>query len=302
MMSEDLAKKKRGLGRGLSALFEDDEGVYPQTDPAGNVPGAQRKNIAVDCIMPDMRQPRRHFTDSAIDELAESLKRHGVLQPLLVRPISGDHEHFRLVAGERRWRAAQKAGLHEVPVVIRAMDDSEALQIALIENLQRADLNPVEEAMGYKQLIERYNHRQEDVAAMVSKSRSHIANMLRLLHLPKSIRDMVVEGSISSGHARALLTAKNPEALAEQIIREGLSVRDTERLAANTKTAGSLSSKSGSHKETKSVDTVALEREVSDKLGMEVKVILKGNKHSGDLKVRFTDLDQLDKLLYRLTA
>lgn len=307
-MSEDTeikakkseAKKRgpqRGLGRGLNALFEDEEGVYPQADPDGHTPGAQRIVIGLDQLEPGSYQPRRLFTDESIGELAESIAAHGVLQPLIVRPKNGFKGMYEIIAGERRWRASQKAQLHEVPVIIKELTDQQALEIALIENLQRENLNPVEEAQGYKRLIEEFGHTQEKAAAVLGKSRSHVANMVRLLTLPRGVIDLMREGKLSAGHARALVTAENPEELAKFIVTQGLSVREIEKIAAQK---SGRAAKGRSAKPAKDVDTLALEEEIGNVLGMKVSIDVNGSG-GGALKIAFKTLDQLDEILHRLS-
>ncbi len=303
-MTEDIKadlkadNKKRGLGRGLNALFEDEEDVYPQADKDGHTPGAARVMAGIDQLEPGAYQPRRQFTAESIDELAESIAIHGVLQPLIVRAKPGFDGMYEIMAGERRWRAAQKAQLHEVPVIVKDIDDEKALEIGLIENLQREDLNPVEEAQGYKQLMEEFGHTQEKAAAVLGKSRSHVANMVRLLNLPIRVVDMMRDGKLSAGHARTLITADNPEALANLIVSKGLSVREAERMAAEKNGRAPATKKKA--KPQKDVDTLALEEEITNALGMDVSIDVKG-EGKGTLKVSFATLDQLDEVLHRLS-
>lgn len=306
-ISKDQAVKKRGLGRGLGALFEDEEGVYPQPDPAGQTPGATRRMAGIDQLEPGPWQPRQYIAHEQLNELAESIAVHGVLQPILVKQKDGFDNRFQIVAGERRWRAAQKAQLHEVPIIIKQMDDAQALEIALIENLQRADLNALEEAQGYKRLMDEFGHSQEKLAAGLGKSRSHVANMIRLLGLPVSVQNLIRQGKLSAGHARALITAQNPEELAQHVVAQGLSVRETEKLAASA--AGRLAPKGkgkggGDGAAKKDVDTLALEKEITNMLGMKTLVDMAGDGKGGRtgwLKIEFKDLDQLDDLLKRLS-
>lgn len=305
MEDDILNPKNRGLGRGLNALFEDEEGEYPQVDPEGHTPGSQRKILGIEQIEPHPDQPRQIFDEEALEDLTKSIKEHGVLQPILVRPSKISPEIYEIVAGERRWRASQRAQLHEVPVVIREMDDAQALQIALIENLQRHDLNPIEEAKGYQRLIDDFTYKPEDVGETIGKSRSHVTNMVRLLQLPNSVQVMVMQGDLSAGHARALLKAPNPTLLAQEVISKGLSVRQTEKLAAESegreiksRAPASPGSKAGGQE--KDADTLALEREMSNLLGMHVLLNMKNDKE-GNLSVHFSDLDQLDDLLQRLS-
>ncbi len=303
-MTDDKTKgksdtKKRGLGRGLNALFEDEEAVYAQPGEAGQTPGVKRMTMGVGQMEPGSYQPRRKFTAESIAELAESIAVHGVLQPIIVRPKPGFAGMFEIVAGERRWRAAQQAQLHEVPVIIKELADEQALEIALIENLQREDLNPIEEAQGYKQLMEEFGHTQEQTAKALGKSRSHVANTIRLMTLPSKVIDMLREGRLSAGHARTLITAADPEALAKVIIEQGLNVRDAEKLAADKNGRAAAKKKTG-----KDVDTLALEKEVSGALGMKVTIDVKKDAkgvRGGALKIEYKSLDQLDEILHRLS-
>ncbi len=294
--------KKRGLGRGLEALFEDEEGEYPQVDAEGNIPGASRKILGVEKLFPNKDQPRTYFSPAAINELAESIKKYGLLQPILVRPDKVLEGQYEIVAGERRWRAAQKAQLHEVPVVIRELNDEETLQIALVENLQRRDLNAIEEARGYQRLADDFGHIHDEIGEAVGRSRSHIANIIRLLQLPENVQQMLIEDKISAGHARALLKADKPEALVHEVVKNKLSVRDTEKLVANDqgrKIDARPTSGAPKNKISKDADTIALEKEVSDKLGMNVTVDMK-DVHQGKMTIQFKHLDQLDDILQRL--
>ena len=303
-MSDDEEKKpsSRGLGRGLNALFEDEEGIYPQADMEGQTPGRKREMVGIGQLQPGKLQPRHVFDEEKIAELADSIKQHGVLQPLLVRRDPHLDDHYEIIGGERRWRAAQKAQLHEVPVLILELDDTQALEIALIENLQREDLNPIDEALGYQKLMEDYGHTQEKLAEAMGKSRSHVANMVRLLKLPASVQEMVADNGLSMGHARALITAKDPASVAKAVLAKGLSVRETEALAADMsdkpKKAGGK--KAASKKTGKDADTLALEAEVSNALGMNVTIDSKNGKE-GSLEIKFKSLDQLDELLHRLS-
>lgn len=297
--------KPRGLGRGLNALFEDEEGVYPQIDSEGHTPGRKRQMLGIEQLHPGKFQPRKHFDLSAIEELAKSISAHGVLQPLLVRADPVAPGMYEIIAGERRWRASQKAQLHEVPVIILELGDSDSLEVALIENLQREDLDPIEEANGYQSLLEKYGHTQDQLAKAVGKSRSHIANMIRLLALPESIQEQVSSKQLSMGHARALITAEHPVSLAQEIIEKGLSVRQAEKLAAETSgRAQKTRTRKGSPANSnivieKDQDTLALEHDMSNVLGMKV-VIDTADGRSGILKIEFKSLDQLDELLQRL--
>lgn len=303
--------KKRGLGRGLDALFQDarkeEEAFEPKIKRADEMvaavqaqqsnAGAAPRKLPVEKLTPGSYQPRRHFDDAALDQLSESIAVHGVLQPLLVRPLSSSM--FEIIAGERRWRAAQKAQVHEVPVVIQELSDQEALEIALIENLQREDLTAVEEAEGYQRLVDEFGHTQDALARQLGKSRSHVANTLRLLKLPASVRKHIQSGSLSAGHARALIGAKNPEELAALVVRRGLNVRQTESLVQKA-TEGKLKPKKLKGFVQKDVDVLALEELTSSKLGLKVTIDSKGA--SGKLSIEYKTLDQLDDLLSRLTT
>ncbi len=310
-----VEQKKRGLGRGLDALFQDarkeEEAFQPKMKRAdemvaavqqiqaqqANAPAGAQRKLAVDKMTPGKFQPRRHFDDAALDQLADSIGVHGVLQPILVRPLSATM--FEIIAGERRWRAAQKAQLHEVPVVVQELTDKQALEIALIENLQREDLSAVEEAEGYQRLMDEFGHTQDALATQLGKSRSHVANTMRLLKLPQSVRSMIQNGSLSAGHARALIGAKNPEELADLIQRRGLNVRQIEALVQKS-TDGKLkaNNKKAQRFIQKDVDVLALERLTSDKLGLNVTIDSVGP--AGRLTIEYKTLDQLDDLLARL--
>jgi ParB family chromosome partitioning protein len=290
-----MAEKKRvsGLGRGLSALLE--EAAVPID---ANAPGVARLSIAD--ITANPRQPRRQFVTEAMDELIASVRAHGVLQPILVRPVDGGR--FEIIAGERRWRAAQAAGLHEIPAVVRALDDRTAFEIALIENIQRSDLNAIEEARGYRRLIDDFGHTQQVLAGIVGKSRSPVTNLLRLLELPESVQSMVEDGRLAMGHARALASAADPEALAKRAVAEGLSVRAVEELAAgrsNPQPRHGLVQTSGSTSGNDS-NVDALEIQLAESLGMPVALAVAAGGASGSLTVRFASLDQLDWLCAKL--
>lgn len=315
---KDTYKKpdpKKRLGRGLNALFEDDKEPFGGGDDAtATAQGGDQQSraatgkavqtLGLDQLEPGAFQPRRHMDQDHIKELAESIAVHGILQPIIVRPKAGFDKQYEIIAGERRWRAAQYAQLHEVPVLVRSLSDIEALEFGLIENLQREDLNALEEALGYRQLIDEFGHTQEKVAAALGKSRSHIANMMRLLLLPVSVQDMVRDHQLSAGHARALITAEQPEKLAKLVVKDNLSVRETERLVSGqsgkSKNAGKSSGKPSSHYE-KDVDTIALEKELTDKIGMKVTIDMKpSGTGAGAIKIDFKNLDQLDDILGRL--
>jgi ParB family transcriptional regulator, chromosome partitioning protein len=290
-----MAEKKRvsGLGRGLSALLEE-----AATPPDANAPGVAR--LAVADIVANPLQPRRTFSAEAMAELIASVRAHGVLQPILVRPIDGGR--FEIVAGERRWRAAQAAGLHEMPAVVRALDDRTAFEIALIENIQRSDLNAIEEARGYRRLIEDFSHTQQALAAIVGKSRSHVTNLLRLLDLPESVQAMVEDGRLAMGHARALAAAPDAEALAKRAVAEGLSVRAVEALAAGGARPRPRHGLGpvGGPAPASDANVDALEVQLAESLGMPVALAVTTGGDSGSLTIRFASLDQLDWLCARL--
>ncbi|QQR68494.1 MAG: ParB/RepB/Spo0J family partition protein [Alphaproteobacteria bacterium] len=282
------------LGRGLSALFGEEGAAAPAT--AGRAGSPIQVNLTR--LKPSHVQPRHHFDEKALGELADSIRERGILQPLLVRPAPGAVGHYEILAGERRWRAAQLAGLHEVPVVVRAMEDVAALEAALIENIQREDLEPLEEAEGYRRLMQEYQHTQETMAKVVGKSRPHIANMLRLLNLPEAVKTYMRAGLLSAGHARALLAAADPAALAKQVVDKGLSVRQTESLARRS-AEGKGGKATGKTKSTNNVDTQAIEKELAGYLGLKVEI--KGQGATGSLTLHYKTLDQLDDVLNRLS-
>ena len=287
-----LKRPGSGLGRGLSALM--DEAVRPATEEAASSRGGVRE-VEVGRIRPNPNQPRMHFGEESIAELADSIAERGVLQPILLRP-HGDG--FEIIAGERRWRAAQQARLHVIPAIVREIDDATTAELALIENIQREDLNAIEEAQGYKQLIERHGHSQEDIGRLVHKSRSHVANLLRLLDLPAFVREALLRGDISMGHARAVVTAPNPESLAKEIIAKGLSVRQAEARARKEKRPPGelqLTQRSGD------TDLAALERQLGDMLGLKVKVAHNGAA-AGTVTLHYSSLDQLDMICQRLSG
>lgn len=293
-MTEELitSRKRSGLGRGLNALLGDIEREEPIAADAQRPPGLRM--LPVGSLTPHPGQPRRRFEESALDELATSIAVRGLIQPIVVRPHG---KAFQIVAGERRWRAAQRARLHEVPVIVRDFDDAATLEVALIENIQRQDLNAIEEAQAYQKLIGTFSHTQEALAQLVHKSRSHVANLLRLLDLPASIQALLIDGSLSMGHARALIGARDAETLAEQVVARGLSVRDTEKLARAAKpTAPSARDGRGGP----DPDIAALEHQLGDLLGLSVKV--KHGAGGGTLTLGYSTLDQLDMVCQRLTG
>ena len=290
-------KPASGLGRGLSALLG--EAAHPVAgDSATERPGGVRE-IEISRIRPNPDQPRSQFTEEAIEELADSIGQRGVLQPILVRPRG---EEFEIVAGERRWRAAQRARLHVIPALVREIDDSTTAEIALIENVQREDLNAIEEAEGYRQLIQRHGHTQEDVAKLVHKSRSHVANLLRLLDLPEFVRQSLLRGDINMGHARAVAAAPDPEALTRLVIAKDLSVRQAEALARKVRPGAGAETARASARSGKPMDAdlAALERQLSDLTGLRVQVAHNGSK--GTVTLHYSSLDQLDMICQRLSG
>ena len=281
-------ERQRGLGRGLSALMAE---VQPPEDAAPRRPD---RTLPVDRLEPNPDQPRRRFDEAALEDLARSIREKGVIQPLVVRVSPRDPRMHEIVAGERRWRAAQRAGLDELPVVVRAFDDAEVLEIAIVENVQRADLDAIEEAAGYRQLMDRFGHTQERLAQAPGKSRSHIANLLRLLQLPDDVRQLVSEGALSAGHARALITREDASDLAREVVRRGLSVRETERLArADPRSAPTPP------RRRPDPDTRAIETELGAALGLKVSLERKG-AGQGRLVLHYTDPAQLNDLCERL--
>jgi ParB family chromosome partitioning protein len=288
-MAEDAARSR--LGRGLAALIGD-----VGTESSAERPRGQRR-VPTTSLRPNARNPRRMFSEEELDELTASLRERGMIQPIVARPVRGAPDAFEIIAGERRWRAAQRAGLHEVPVVIIEATDEESLQLAIIENVQRSDLNPLEEAEGYRALMEDYSHTQDDIAKMVGKSRSHVANTLRLLKLPPSIRGYIVKGKLDAGHARMLVGQPNAEKLAEEIVARGLNVRQVEEIARQ-ESGRSGKPQSRRRSAEKNADTLALEKRLSDALGLVVSIDARGE--SGVVSIRYRNLDQLDDLARRL--
>jgi ParB family chromosome partitioning protein len=291
-----MSETKKGLGRGLSALL----GEAPR--PAAEVTARRDsvREVEIARIRPNPAQPRQHFDEDSLAELADSIRQHGVLQPILLRPVEDGYE---LIAGERRWRAAQRARLHAIPALVREHDDSSSAELALIENVQRQDLNAIEEAEGYRALITRFAHTQDNVAKLVGKSRSHVTNLLRLLDLPEAVRLMLLRGDISMGHARAIAAASDPEALASEIAAKGLSVRQAEALAKRERPgAGADIARASARNAAKAVDAdlEVLERQLSDMLGLRVQV-----KHAGaggTVSLSYSSLDQLDMICQRLSG
>ena len=287
-MAEDGRSR---LGRGLAALIGD---VGDETKVVERGRGARKAPI--EFVKANPRNPRRNFSDEELGELADSIKQRGIIQPIVVRAIKGTNDQFEIVAGERRWRAAQRAGLHEVPIITVEVTDAEALELAIIENVQRADLNPLEEAMGYQSLIDQYKHSQNDVAQFVGKSRSHVANTLRLMQLPDSVKALINSGQLTAGHARALVGQPNADELARDIVSRGLNVRQVEALTQPKDGKGPA--KAGKGKSRKDADTMALERRVSDALGLNVTIEHRGK--GGVVHVSYADLEQMEEVLRRL--
>ena len=292
----DKKVERRGLGRGLSALMADVGVSAPAAEARARRPDLL---IPVELIEPNPDQPRRDFPAEALAELAASIREKGIIQPLIVRDNPRKSGTYEIVAGERRWRAAQMSQLHEVPVLLREVSDSELLELAIIENIQRADLNPLEEAAGYRQLMERFGHTQEKLAEALSKSRSHIANLLRLLTLPDAVQGWLREGRLTAGHARALITAADPTGLAREVISKGLSVRETERLAQVPKSAKDAGARRV--RSEKDADTRVLEQDLSANLRMKVVIDHKG-LDGGSMIITYKDLDQLDQLCQILSS
>ena len=293
-------KKKMGLGRGLDALLGEALRGDSMAAKSNSDMGSRGQGVAtlsVIDIRPNPDQPRRHFADEKLDELAASIAKHGVIQPIIVRPFQGG---YQIVAGERRWRAAQRAQLHDIPAIIRSFDDSETLEIALLENIQRQDLNPIEEAEAYKKLTELFGHSAAELAELVHKSRSHVANMMRLLDLPPTLRDLVTEEKLSMGHARALLGSDNAVQLAMLVIKNGLSVRATEALVQQERAPKAKRTVSAGQRE--NADIRAVESHLGDLLGLRVRIAQKNATGAGAVTFEYGSLDQLDMLCQRLTG
>lgn len=294
MAAEDT--RKRGLGRGLSALLGEESPEKGGAMAPGSADPRPTTNLPVELMRPSPYQPRKHFDDDAFMALVDSVKEKGVLQPLLVRTDPKDDKRYEIVAGERRWRAAQQARLHEVPVVVRELSDRDTLEVALVENLQREDLTPLEEAVAYRRLMDEFGHTQEILAKAVGKSRSHVANMMRLLSLPKPVQRMLDEREISAGHARSLINAENPEVLAKEIQRRGLNVRQAEDL---TRKAAPAPGKAAGATAPKDPNVAALEHDLSEAIGLNVGVRTKASG-AGTLTIQFESPEQLDDVIRRL--
>ncbi|WP_424360556.1 ParB/RepB/Spo0J family partition protein [Methylocystis parvus] len=289
-----VEEPRRRLGRGLAALLGDASDDAPAERPRG-----QRK-VPIEFLRPNPRNPRTQFREEDLADLTNSIREKGIIQPIVVRAIPGVADAYEIIAGERRWRAAQAAGIADVPVVIHEADDKEALELAIIENVQRADLNAIEEAKGYERLGAEFNYSQSEIAKIIGKSRSHVANTMRLLNLPEGAKALVRDGAISAGHARALLAVENPEAVARQIVEQGLTVRDVEAMAqsqaANAAAASEGDAAPGKKpsRADKDANTRALEKTLSDALGMAVDIKNQGER--GELRIRYQSLDQLDAI------
>ena len=288
-MAEQAARSR--LGRGLAALIGDVK--VEAIPPAASERGKGQRRIPIASVRPNPRNPRRAYDEAELADLAQSIREKGVVQPLVVRPLPGG-EVFEIIAGERRWRAAQQAGLHDVPVVVREATDKEALELAIIENVQRADLTALEEALGYQQLIDEHHYTQAALAETIGKSRPHVANTLRLLKLPDAVQAYIRDGRLSAGHARALIALPDPLAAAKRIVEQGMSVRDTEALKAD-KPGKAKGARKGARKDT---DTLALEKSLSDRLGLTVTIDHKPS--GGEVRVRYSTLEQLDDVCRRL--
>jgi len=290
-----MADKPSRLGRGLAALIGDVGVEAPANDRGGELAPAPRpaqRKVPIETIKPNPKNPRRIYSDDELNELATSIRERGIIQPIVVRPAKGQ-DGFEIIAGERRWRAAQRAKLHEVPIVVLDVSDGEALELAIIENVQRTDLNPLEEALGYQSLVDHYKHSQDDIAGIVGKSRSHVSNTLRLLKLPDSVKAYINSGKITAGHARALIGQPNPEALAHEIVTKGLNVRQIEQVRQDK------SGKKGkAGRKRKDPNTAALERSLTDTLGLAVEI--NHRARGGSVKIKYKTLDQLDEITRRL--
>lgn len=300
-MAEDGGRSR--LGRGLAALIGDmGEDSSAANDRGRSSFGARKVPLAF--LRPNPRNPRRTFAEQDLEDLAASVHERGIIQPIVVRQVAGERDAYEIVAGERRWRAAQRAGIHEVPIVVVEVNDREALEIAIIENVQRADLNPLEEAAGYQALADQFGYSQNDLARVIGKSRSHVANTLRLLRLPETVKTYLADGRLSAGHARALLTQDDPETLARAIVEQGMNVRAIEALAQELNVAKAEAAGKPARKAkvpaALDADTAALQRKLSDALGLQV--VLKHDGEAGELRIRYSSLDQLDEVCRKLAG
>jgi ParB family chromosome partitioning protein len=292
-MAEETHRSR--LGRGLASLIGD---VGSDKEPAPQHARGQRR-VPIEFIKANPRNPRRHFSEPDIGELANSIRERGIIQPIVVRTVRGASDSYEIIAGERRWRAAQRAGLHEVPIIVHEASDAEALELAIIENVQRTDLNALEEAMGYQALADEYKYTQDDIAKTVGKSRSHVANTLRLLKLPEAVKAYINVGKLTAGHARALIGLPDPEAVAHEIVARDLNVRAVEQIAQERAIAAGKVKKKRA-RAAKDVDTLAVEKRLSDALGLVVTIAARGE--SGVVQIKYSDLDQLDEVIRRLES
>jgi ParB family chromosome partitioning protein len=292
-MAEEATRPR--LGRGLAALIGEVGDEMAVIDR-----GRGQRRVPVEFLRPNPRNPRKAFVEADLEDLAASIRERGVIQPIVVRPAAGLSDAFEIIAGERRWRAAQRAGLHEVPVVVLEVDDRTSLEYAIVENVQRSDLNPIEEAGGYERLLSEFGYSQTDLATIIGKSRSHVANTLRLLKLPANIQTMLLSGELTAGHARALLAVSDPETVARRIVEQGLNVRDVERIAREEEAGETKSVPLSRPRREKDPDTRALEQALEDVLGLTVAIDHRGQ--AGELRIRYGSLDQLDSLCRRLKA
>lgn len=301
-MSKPLPANKNRLGRGLASLIGDNA---PQTSGGSEsrpLPNhGEQRMVPIERVNASPFNPRKSFDSKELDELAESIREKGLVQPILVRPLGSGGNHYEIVAGERRWRAAQRASMHLIPVIVRSLTDQETLELAIIENVQRADLNVIEEAGGYKELIDRFSYTQEELGQIIGKSRSHLANTLRLLKLPDSVQTMVSSGELSAGHARALVGRDDAEEVAREIVKKGLNVRDVEALVQNKKSDKSGAGRSTTPVLQKDADTRAVEREIADALGLAIE-IAPGKGEAGEIIIRYRSVEQLESVRTKLVA
>jgi len=296
MMAEESPSR---LGRGLAALIGDDA-AYALGDTNGPAPRGVRE-VPIEFLRANPFQPRHVFREEDLADLSNSIREKGILQPIVVRPVQGQADAYEIVAGERRWRAAQKAQLHQVPIIIKELTDAESLEIAIIENVQRADLNAIEEAAGYDRLMAQFEYTQEQVSKLIGKSRSHVANTLRLLTLPDAVRSLIEQGKLTAGHARPLIGIPNAGALAKEIVDKGLSVREAEALSRKAATGSEASRRAATTRQEKDTDTLALERNISDQLGLKVEISFSGDK-GGEVRIHYSTLEQLDEVCRRLAG
>jgi ParB family chromosome partitioning protein len=298
MMADDTPSR---LGRGLAALIGDDA-AFALGDQGGQAVLRGVREVPIEFLRPNPFQPRHTFREEDLADLSNSIREKGILQPIVVRPVAGETDAFEIVAGERRWRAAQRAQLHQVPILVKDLTDAESLEVAIIENVQRADLNAVEEAAGYERLAQQFDYTQEQLSKLIGKSRSHVANTLRLLTLPPSVKALIEDGSLSAGQARPLIGVDGAEEIAREIVAKGLSAREAEALARKASTGSSAPRRPASPAAAgKDADTAALERNISDQLGLKVEIVHAGDK-GGEVKVAYKTLDQLDEICRRLAG